>query len=113
MRGFEDLYQEIMVDHSKRPRDSGSIPRARRKAEGYNPLCRDPGTIQLKLETDRIADIAFQGSGCAISTAAASLLTECLKGKTRPEAERLLDRFHDLLTGETAASDLGKLAVFS
>ena len=83
------------------------------KAEGYNPLCGDRVTIQLKLENDVIKDIGFQGSGCAISTASASLLTESLKGRTRAEAERLFERFHDLLTGEASPADLGKLAVFS
>src|SRR5262245_54762522 len=101
MTGIENLYQEVIVDYSQRPRNFGQIPNASAKAEGNNPLCGDRVTIQLKLENDRIADIAFQGSGCAISTASASLLTECIKGKTRLEAEGLFDRFHDLFTAGT------------
>jgi nitrogen fixation NifU-like protein len=84
-------------------------------AEGYNPLCGDRITLELKLENDIIKDAGFRGSGCAISTASASLMTESLKGRTRAEAERLFQRFHDLLTGKDTAADpeLGKLAVFS
>jgi nitrogen fixation protein NifU and related proteins len=113
MSGLDDLYQEIIIDHSKRPRNFGPIQHVSAKAEGYNPLCGDRVTIQLKLEDDRITEIGFQGSGCAISTASASLLTECLKGRTRSEAEGLFERFHNLLTGEATPADLGKLAVFS
>jgi nitrogen fixation NifU-like protein len=110
---FDDLYQEIIVDHSKRPRNRGPVGGANATAEGYNPLCGDRVTVELKLEGDRIADIGFQGSGCAISTASASLMTESLKGRTRGEAEGMFGRFHELLTGSAAPENLGKLEVFS
>jgi nitrogen fixation NifU-like protein len=113
MPEFEDLYREIILDHSKRPRNFGPLEGATAAAEGYNPLCGDKVTVQLKLEKGVVAGAGFQGSGCAISTASASLMTECLKGKTRAEAENLFERFHDLLTGDTAPAELGKLAVFS
>lgn len=90
---------------------------ADRHADGYNPLCGDRFTVYLKLQDDRIADISFEGTGCAISTASASILTEILKGKTRAQAEALFDTFHDLVTGKTHAEGetpaLGKLAAFS
>jgi nitrogen fixation protein NifU and related proteins len=110
---FDDLYQELIVDHSKRPRNRGAVGGANAHAEGYNPLCGDRVTVELKLDGDRIAEIGFQGSGCAISTASASLMTESLKGRTRGEAEQLFGRFHDLLTGDAAPDNLGKLEVFS
>jgi nitrogen fixation NifU-like protein len=115
MYDLSDLYQELILDHSKRPRNFGPINGASATAEGYNPLCGDKITVELKLENDVIKDAGFRGSGCAISTASASLMTENLKGRTRAEAERLFERFHDLLTGKDAAAhpNLGKLAVFS
>jgi nitrogen fixation NifU-like protein len=115
MYDLNDLYQELILDHSKRPRNFGPMDAASATAEGYNPLCGDRITLELKLENDIIKDAGFRGSGCAISTASASLMTESLKGRTRAEAERLFQRFHDLLTGKdtTADPELGKLAVFS
>lgn len=111
------LYQEVILDHCKRPRNFRAIEGATRHAEGYNPLCGDKVTIYLKLENDHITDISFQGSGCAISTASASILTETLKGKTSAEAEALFARFHGLVTGKVQENGkglaLGKLAVFS
>jgi len=110
---IDDLYQETILDHSKRPRNHHSMDDANRKAEGYNPLCGDKLKLYLKLEGDVVQDASFEGAGCAISTASASLMTESLKGKTREEALKLLDKFHDLLTTDTPASrDLGKLVVF-
>jgi nitrogen fixation NifU-like protein len=109
----DDLYQEIIIDHSKRPRNCREMQDANRKAEGYNPLCGDKLKLYLKLNGDVVEDASFVGSGCAISTASASLMTESLKGKSRDEAIRLLDKFHDLLTTDTPVSqDLGKLVVF-
>ncbi|HWB82827.1 MAG TPA: SUF system NifU family Fe-S cluster assembly protein [Bryobacteraceae bacterium] len=109
----DDLYQETIIDHSKRPRNCYAMVDANRRAEGYNPLCGDKLKLYLKVENDVVADASFVGSGCAISTASASLMTESLKGKTREEALMLLDRFHELLTTDTAASgELGKLVVF-
>jgi len=117
MSDLSTLYQEVILDHSKRPRNFRPLENADHRAEGYNPLCGDKVTIYVRLVDDRIADISFQGSGCAISTASASLLTETLKGKTRAEAEALFDVFHNLVTGHpvkaAGAPALGKLAVFS
>jgi len=109
----DDLYQEIIVDHSKRPRNCHAMADANRKAEGFNPLCGDKLRLYIKIENDVVIDASFEGSGCAISTASASLMTESLKGKSRKEALKLLDKFHELLTTDTPVSnDLGKLVVF-
>ena len=118
MSDLRDLYQEVILDHSKRPRNFHAIADASRKAEGYNPLCGDRETIYVVLEGDRVRDVAFQGAGCAISTASASMMTESVKGKTREEAEALFTRFHQLITGKNGetgenAPELGKLEVFS
>ncbi len=117
MSDLGSLYQEVILDHSKRPRNCRALADANHHADGYNPLCGDKVTLYLRLEGDRIADITFQGSGCAISTASASILTETLKGKTLSEAAALFEVFHDLVTGRLPDSDdvpeLGKLAVFS
>jgi len=109
----DDLYQEIILDHSKRPRNCHGMENANRRAEGYNPLCGDKLKLFLKMNGDIVEDASFEGSGCAISTASASLMTESLKGKTRAEATALLEKFHELLTTDTPVSqDLGKLVVF-
>lgn len=116
MSDLRTLYQEVILDHCKRPRNFGVIESADGRAEGYNPLCGDKVTIYLKLQGDRISEIKFHGSGCAISTASASILTETLKGKTRQEAEALFQVFHDLVTGhaqDDGNPPLGKLAVFA
>ncbi|MCS6952433.1 MAG: SUF system NifU family Fe-S cluster assembly protein [Bryobacterales bacterium] len=112
MEELRDLYQEVIVDHSRRPRNFRVMADATATAEGYNPLCGDKVMLYLKLEGDVIRDVAFQGSGCAISTASASLLTESLKGKTTAQAEELFEGFHKLVTGSGAPDkELGKLAV--
>jgi nitrogen fixation NifU-like protein len=109
----DDLYQETILDHSKRPRNCHAMADANRKAEGYNPLCGDTLKLFLRVENDIVRDVSFMGSGCAISTASASLMTESLKGKTREEALKMLERFHDLLTTDTPVTkELGKLVVF-
>ena len=109
----DDLYQETILDHSKRPRNHHSMDDANRKADGYNPLCGDKLRLYLKVEGDVVQDASFEGSGCAISTASASLMTDSLKGKTRAEALKLMEKFHDLLTTDTPVQqDLGKLVVF-
>jgi nitrogen fixation NifU-like protein len=117
MSDLSSLYQEVILDHSKRPRNFHALENADHHADGYNPLCGDKVSMYVHLVDDRIADISFQGSGCAISTASASILTETLKGKTRAEAEALFEAFHNLVTGRAAKtpdlSTLGKLAVFS
>ncbi|MGE5325798.1 MAG: Fe-S cluster assembly sulfur transfer protein SufU [Deltaproteobacteria bacterium] len=113
MAELDGLYQEVILDHNRRPRNHHAIDGAHH-ADGYNPLCGDKVTIYVKLDGDRITDVGFTGAGCAISTASASILTETLKGKTREEALHLFDKFHDLVTGKEAGNAaLGKLAVFS
>ncbi|MEE8178059.1 MAG: SUF system NifU family Fe-S cluster assembly protein [Acidobacteriota bacterium] len=117
MSDLGELYQELIVGHSKKPRNFRKIEGADHQAEGYNPLCGDKITVYLKLKDDVVQEIGFQGSGCAISTASASLMTERAKGKTRAEAEALFDVFHKLVTEgpaeEIDTAQLGKLAVFS
>ena len=115
MADLRGLYQEVILDHSKRPRNFRVLEDATSRAEGYNPLCGDRLTLYLRMNGDQIGDIAFKGSGCAISTASASILTESLKGKTRAQAEGLFERFHELVTGKNSGdlAALGKLAVFS
>jgi len=111
---LSDLYQETIIDHSKRPRNRGSLEQPTHSAEGFNPLCGDRLTLQLKMEGGRVAAVAFQGVGCAISTASASLMTDVIKGKTAEEAEKTFQDFHGLVTEEfPRTTDLGKLAVFS
>ena len=113
---LQDLYQELVIDHSRRPHNFREMPDATSHADGYNPLCGDKVTVFLKMDGERIVSASFQGSGCAISTSSASLLTDALKGKTREEAEALFVQVHKLVTeGPTGgeAERLGKLAVFS
>lgn len=118
MPDLRGLYQEVILDHSKKPRNYRVLEGADHRAEGYNPLCGDRVTIYLKVANGKIDELTFQGSGCAISTSSASLLTETLKGKTLDEADALFEKFHALVTGgadgKLAEDDsLGKLAVFS
>ena len=115
MSDLRDLYQEVIFDHYKRPRNCRALPDANHKAEGYNPLCGDKITIYLRIEGGIVKEASFEGSGCAISTASASLMTEALKGKTEAEAEALFGRFHDMVTapGPGPVADLGKLEVLS
>jgi len=113
---LRDLYQEVILDHGRRPRNFRELADADRRTEGYNPLCGDRLTLYLKLDGERIAAAAFQGSGCAISTASASLLTEAIIGKRVAEVEELFTAFHTMLTAERGSGkgpDLGKLAVFA
>ncbi len=116
MSDLRELYQEVILDHYKKPRNFRTLEGARH-VEGYNPLCGDKVTVYVKLEGDVVREVSFQGSGCAISTASASMMTESLKGKTRAEAEALFQSFHALLTGKAPTDDgvsnLGKLEVFS
>ncbi|MBM4168179.1 MAG: SUF system NifU family Fe-S cluster assembly protein [Ignavibacteria bacterium] len=117
MSDLRSLYQEIILDHNKNPRNFGVLDDANRVIEGYNPLCGDRYTIYLKLEDDVIQEIKFSGVGCAISKASASVMTTVLKGKTVPEAEAWFEKFHALVThpsGEDAdGASLGKLAAFA
>lgn len=117
MQDLRDIYQEVLLDHTRRPRNFGRLAAANRQAEGHNPLCGDRVSLSLDVDFDgdgQVRDIAFEGSGCAISTASASLMTEALKGSSLAEARELFRRFHDLVTtGAGAGSpELGKLAVF-
>ena len=117
MPDLSELYQDVILEHSKGPRNFREIPKANHKAEGFNPLCGDHFTVYVQMEGDSIRDISFQGSGCAISKASASMMTQSVKGKSKQEAEKLFDRFHNLVTGHApengAQTELGKLAVFS
>jgi nitrogen fixation protein NifU and related proteins len=112
----EALYQEIILEHNRKPRNFREMPDADRTVEGRNPLCGDALTLWLKLEGDEIADVSFKGQGCAISKASASLMTAAVKGKTREQAEQLFERFHALVTGKLAEPEqqsLGSLRAFA
>ncbi len=115
MSELRELYQDVILEHSKAPRNYRLLEGANHKAEGYNPLCGDHFTVYLDLEGDSIRDVSFQGSGCAISKASASMMTQIVKGKTKEEAEKLFERFHNLVTGQANGDreSLGKLAVFA
>ncbi len=113
---LRDLYQEVIFDHNRNPRNFRVMENADRKVEGFNPLCGDRLTLFLKMEGDKIIDASFQGSGCAISTASVSLMTEIVKGKTEAEALALFKKFHEMTTGKEDDIDLeaiGKLAVLA
>lgn len=115
MSDLRELYQEVILDHSKQPRNFRILPGAP-KAVGFNALCGDRFTVYVEMDGDRIKDIAFQGNGCAVSKASASMMTAALKGKTREEARAVVERFRDLVTGKDDPEnpiDLGKLQVFS
>lgn len=114
MSDLRDLYQEVILDHGKRPRNFRRPEGANHSADGHNPLCGDRLTVYVAVEDGVIVDVGFQGTGCAISTASASMMTEALHGRTVEEAEAMFGRFHDLLTGEAGADPegVGKLAVF-
>ncbi len=116
MSDLRDLYQEVILDHNRSPRNFGRLDDADLRADGHNPLCGDKLSITVKLTGDRVVDLRFEGSGCAISKASASLMTEGVKGRTLEEVHRLFERFHRLVTDRTAPADdagLGKLAVFA
>ncbi len=114
---LKDLYRDVIVDHNRSPRNFRQIEPPRKDAEGFNPLCGDKLHVYISMQDDRIGDISFEGSGCAISVASASLMTETLKGKTEAEALALFERMHGLLTGDNVAAgdatELGKLAALS
>lgn len=115
MTDASELYQSIILDHNRAPRNYRQMPEASGQAEGYNPMCGDQLKVWLKLDGDRITDVSFQGSGCAISKASASLMTTVVKGKTQQEAAKIYESFHRMVTGQGGpADDLPpKLAVFS
>lgn len=117
MSELSDLYQQVILDHNKKPRNFRKLEGANRTAEGYNPLCGDQLVVYLELEDEVVKDISFEGSGCAISKAAASMMTQSVKGKSRQEAEKLFGEFHGMVTGqldeETTPHNLGRLTIFS
>lgn len=115
MSDLQELYQSVILDHNRKPRNFGALDGANRTAEGKNPLCGDQVEIALQVEDDRIAAVRFTGHGCAISKASASLMTQAVQGKTRAEAEALFQRFHALVLGQDpeGGKDLGQLVVFS
>jgi nitrogen fixation protein NifU and related proteins len=118
MTNLSSLYQDVILEHNRSPRNFHHMDQADRHATGHNPLCGDQLTVWLKLDGDVVSDVSFEGSGCAISKASASLMTAAVKGKPRGEIERLFQRFHDVVTGQQPrageeSADLGKLAVFA
>ena len=117
MSELSELYQQVILDHNKKPRNFRKLEAANHKAEGYNPLCGDQLIVYLHLENDTVKDISFEGSGCAISKAAASMMTQAVKGKTKQEADRLFSEFHKMVTGEldekSTPNQLGNLEIFS
>jgi nitrogen fixation NifU-like protein len=118
MSELRELYQSVILDHNKQPRNFGSLSGANRSAEGHNPLCGDEIQVEVVVnEDDVVESVGFTGQGCAISTASASLMTQAIKGKPRAEVEALFEGFHELVTGdpreEPEPGELGKLAVFA
>jgi nitrogen fixation NifU-like protein len=117
MSELSELYQQVILDHNKKPRNFRKLEQANHTAEGYNPLCGDHLTVYLDLEDGAVKEIAFEGSGCAISKAAASMMTQAVKGKSREQAEELFTEFHSMVTGEldeeTEENSLGNLKIFA
>ena len=113
MFDLADLYQQLIIDHNKSPRNRGRLEDANCHAEGYNPLCGDRVALDLRVKDNVVENVAFEGSGCAISTAAVSLLTQSVKGKTVEEADALFKAFQEMVTGDGSSDGLGKLAAFS
>jgi len=117
MSELSELYQQVILDHNKKPRNFHKLENANRKAEGFNPLCGDQLNVYLRLEDDQVQEVSFEGSGCAISKASASMMTQAVKGKTRQEAEALFNEFHRMATGEldeeNEPNNLGRLTIFA
>ena len=113
MNELRELYQEVIFDHYRQPRNFGQMGNANCKAEGYNPICGDKVKLYLQVENGMIRDARFEGSGCAISTASASLMTEMIKGKSKEQALDMLHKFHGMVTGTASADGLGKLAALA
>jgi len=114
---LSELYQQVILDHNKKPRNFRKLETANRHADGFNPLCGDQLTVYMQLEDERVADVSFEGSGCAISKASASMMTQSVKGKTREEVETLFSEFHRMVTGEldeeASENNLGRLKIFA
>ena len=113
MNDLRELYQETILDHYRQPRNAGRLEEANRMAEGFNPLCGDRVKLYLKVEDGVIRDARFEGIGCAIATASASMMTESIKGKREVEALQLLEKFHGMVTGGATIGDAGKLQVLA
>jgi nitrogen fixation NifU-like protein len=117
MSELSELYQQVILDHNKKPRNFRKLETANHSAEGFNPLCGDQLTVYLSLEDDAVREISFEGSGCAISKAAASMMTQAVKGKSKQQAEELFTEFHRMVTGELdeelEANSLGNLKIFA
>lgn len=117
MSELNDLYQQVILDHNKNPRNFREISNANRRADGHNPLCGDELKVFLELEDDKVRDVSFVGSGCAISKASASMMTQMVKGKSLAEAETMFDEFHRMVLGEldeeSEENSLGKLKIFA
>ena len=117
MSELSELYQQVILDHNKKPRNFGRLEGASQTADGYNPLCGDQLTVYLQLADERVEAVSFEGSGCAISKASASMMTQAVKGKTREEAETLFEEFHRMVTGEldeeATPNALGRLKIFA
>ena len=117
MSELSELYQQVILDHNKKPRNFHKLEAANRKADGYNPLCGDQLTVYMLLEDEVVREVSFEGQGCAISKAAASMMTQAVKGKTKQDAEVLFDEFHRMVTGqldeEATPNHLGRLTIFS
>ena len=117
MSELSELYQQVILDHNKKPRNFHKLDGANRTAEGYNPLCGDQLNVYMLVEDEVVKDISFEGQGCAISKAAASMMTQSVKGKTKQDAETLFDEFHRMVTGqldaEATPNHLGRLTIFS
>lgn len=117
MSELSELYQQVILDHNKKPRNFHKLENANRTAQGYNPLCGDQLHVYLHVEDDQVKEVSFEGSGCAISKASASMMTQAVKGKTKPEAEQLFHEFHRMVTGEldeeNEPNQLGKLTIFA
>src|SRR5215472_16975561 len=117
MSELSELYQQVILDHNKKPRNFHKLESANHRADGHNPLCGDQLTVYLQLDGDTVTDVAFEGSGCAISKASASMMTVAVKGRSRREAETLFDEFHRMVTGlldeEASPNALGRLKIFA
>ena len=117
MSELSELYQQVILDHNKKPRNFHKLDNANRKADGYNPLCGDQLSVYLHVEGDQVQDVSFEGSGCAISKASASMMTQAVKGKSKQDAEALFNEFHRMATGEldeeSEPNNLGKLKIFA
>ena len=113
MNDLREIYQEVILDHYRKPRNFSALEAANQEASGHNPLCGDRVSVFLEVDGDIVKDISFQGAGCAISTASASLMTEAVKGQSIEQVRALFEQFHEMMTGDGECADLGKLEALS